>query len=246
MNTIQLTEAVAANAAKDYDKTEAVKSMGIDFCCNDDKMQSEASTRARITEGKMITTLEQIPLKRAISSRQFDKWELDSMIDYIINTHHQYAKENAVIIYNLAQKVAFDHSENHPGLVRLTTTMFLFLHDLLNCMKKEEQTLFPSIKQLVGNNSHSRQCRSATFGLIKEWVSLMHKEHQASVKDLKLFHELTNGYMLPGDACNSYKCLFEKMKEFEDDLFLHLHLENNILFPKAIALSEELNKINFR
>ena len=108
--------------------------MGIDFFCNDDKMPSEASTRARITEGKMITTLEQIPLKRAISSRQFNKWELDSMIDYIINTHHQYAKENAVIIYDLAQKVAHHHGKKHPELTELTTTMFLLLHDLLNSM----------------------------------------------------------------------------------------------------------------
>lgn len=177
-----------------------------------------------------------------ISASAFNKWKTDALIDHITNTHHQYTKENAVIIYNLAQKVAFHHSENHPELIKLTATMFLFLHDLLNCMKKEEQILFPGIKQLVKDNSHSRKCGSETFGLIKERVSLMHKEHQASLKDLKLFHELTNGYSLPEDACSSYKCLFEKMKEFEDDLFLHLHLENNILFPRAIALGKELKK----
>ena len=214
MNTIKLTQTLGT-----IDTKTSNEEVGV--------------TRKKLTPALVQST--------KISARGFNKWKTDALIDHIINTHHQYTKESAVIIYNLAQKVAFHHSENHPELIKLTTTMFLFLHDLLNCMKKEEQMLFPGIKQLATNNSQSRKCGSETFGL-KEWVGLMHKEHQASFKDLKLFHELTNGYKLPEDACNSYKCLFEKMKEFEDDLFLHLHLENNILFPKAIALDKELKK----
>jgi len=241
MNTIQLPGTVAVSAAENYAKTEAVKSTGIDFSSIDDRSPGAAIVRAGAT-----TPLKRAFSKRPPSSQEFNRWKLNSMIDYIISTHHQYAKENAVIIYVLAQKVAHNHGKNHPELTQLTTTMFLFLHDLLNRMKKEEQALFPIIKQLAENNSHSRQSRSATLGLIKEWISLIHKEHQALIKYLKLFHELTDGYRLPGDACNAYKFLFEKMKEFEDDLFLHLHLENNILFPKVIALVEEQDRINFR
>ena len=175
-------------------------------------------------------------------SQGFNDWNLDSLIDYIITIHHRYAKENAVIIYDLAQNVASRHSENHPELIKLATAIFLFFHDLLNHIKKEEQILFPHIKQLVKNKSYSGKGTYTTFGLIKESINLMQKEHQATGKDLKLFHELTNDYMLPEDACNSYKYLFEKMKEFENDLFLHVHLENDILFPKATALDEELTE----
>ena len=239
MNTIQLTDTVVASASKDYSKPEAFD-MGIDLCCNDDKIASVASTGTGT-----ITALEQVPAKRPPSPQEFDKWKLDSMIDYIINTHHQYAKENAVIIYDLAQKVAHHHSKNHPELMQLTTTLFLFLHDLLNCMVKEEQILFPKIKHLVKNRSHSGKSRYTTFGLIKEGISLIRKEHQASIKDIKLLHELTNDYTLPEDACNSYKCLFEKMKEFEDDLLIHVHLENNILFPKALVEDDEADKNAF-
>jgi len=110
---------------------------------------------------------------------------------------------------------------------------------LLNCMLKEEQILFPNIRHLIKNKSHSGKSGYTTFGLIKEWVSLIRTQHQASIKNIKLLHELTNDYMLPEDACTSYKCLFEKMKEFEDDLLMHVHLENNILFPKALAEDEE-------
>jgi regulator of cell morphogenesis and NO signaling len=242
MNTTQLTKAVGSSATKDY--TKPPFNLCLDFCCNDDKMPSEDSLSAGVIKEKMITALHQIHLKRPTSS-EFDKWKLDSMIEYIINTHHQYAKANAVTIYDLAQKVAHHHSKNHPELMQLTTAMFLFLHDLLNCMVKEEQILFPNIKHLVKNKSHSGKSRYTTFGLIKEWVRLIRKGHQASIKYINLCHELTNDYMLPKDACHSYRCLFEKMKEYEDDLLIHLHLENNILFPKAIVEDEEFGENAF-
>jgi regulator of cell morphogenesis and NO signaling len=141
-------------------------------------------------------------------------------------------------------KMQGEYSKNHPELIQLTTTLFLFLHDLLNCMIKEEQILFPNITHLKKNKKHLGKSRYSTPG-IKESVSLIRKEHQKSIKDIKLFHELTNDYMLPEDACHSYKCLLEKMKEFEDDLLIQLHLENNILFPKALVEDEEFGESAF-
>ena len=189
--------------------------------------------------------MKQITLGKTTSSREFNDWGLDSLIDHIINTHHQYAKTNVVIIHDLAQKVANNHKEKHPELINLTTALFLFFHDLLNHMKKEEQILFPNIKQLVKNKSYPEKGMYTTFGLIEESVRRMQEAHQAIGKDLHLFHELTNDYMLPEDACSSYKYLFEKLKEFEDDLLLHVHLENNILFPKALAEDKELDESAF-
>lgn len=174
--------------------------------------------------------------------REFNEWDLDSLIDYIINTHHQYAKTNAVIIYDLAQKVANDHHEKHPELIKLTTAIFLFFHDLLNQMKKEEKILFPDIRQLVKKKSCVEGITCNTFGVIRESAKQMKKEHLATSNGLKLFRTLTNDYLLPADACISYKHLFETMKEFENDLSLHGHLENNILFPKARALYEALKE----
>jgi len=245
MNTIQLTETVGAIAAQDYRKTEIFKNMGIDFWCNGNKTVNEVSREAGITAQELIEALEQITLGKTITCPEFNKWNLDSLIDYITNTHHQYAKENAIIIYNLVQEVAPHHSNNHPELIKLTTAIFLFLHDLLNHMKKEEQILFPNIKQLIKKKTQSEKGMYSTFGLIEESVRRMQKVHQAIGKDLKLFHELTNDYMIPVDACGSYKYLFEKLKEFEDDLLMHLHLENNILFPKALAEDKEADESAF-
>ncbi|HEX6846472.1 MAG TPA: DUF542 domain-containing protein [Chitinophagaceae bacterium] len=245
MNTIQLTETVGGIAAKAYYKTEVFKSLGVDFWCNGNKTLNEVSQEAGITVEQLIEALEQITLSKTISFQKFNNWDLDSLIDYIVNTHHQYAKTSAVVIHDLAQKVANNHNEKHPELIKLTTALFLLFHDLLNHMKEEEQMLFPNIKKFVKNKSCPKKGMYTTFGLIKESVRRMQRAHQAIVKDLKLFHELTNDYKLHEDACGSYKYLFEKLKEFENDLLLHFHLENNILFPKALAKEKEFEENEF-
>ncbi|MBD0331966.1 MAG: hemerythrin domain-containing protein [Chitinophagaceae bacterium] len=242
MNTLRLTETIRDMAAKDYRKTEVSNNMGIGFSCNVNQTLNEACQEGEIRQEKLRTALEQIELIEKAADHDFTKWKLDVLIDYIINTHHQYAKTNAVIIYDLVQKVANQDSERHPELIKLSAKMFLFFHDLLNWMKKEEQILFPSIKQLIENKKHSEKFGYTTFGLIKEWVNLMYKEHQTASENLKSFHELTNHYRLPEDASFSHKYLFEKMKEFEADFLLHVFLENNILFPEALIEDQGLDE----
>lgn len=176
------------------------------------------------------------------NSLDFDKWDLDKLTDYIINTHHRYAKENAVIICNLAHEVLNHHSQNHPELPKLASSIFLFLHDLLNHMMKEEQILFANIRQLIKKRRIPGTAIYTTFGFIRDSVRLMQKEHKIAGEDLRYFRKLTNDYTLSAESCKSYRYLFEKMKEFEDDLLLHVHLENDILFPKAIAADEETDE----
>jgi regulator of cell morphogenesis and NO signaling len=174
--------------------------------------------------------------------QNFDEWKLDNLTDYIINTHHRYAKENSVVIYDMAQKVAYKHSENHPELSELFAASFLFLHDLLNQMMDEEKELFPGIKQLLANKRKSELVVNTHLEFIKNSVKLMEKQNKEAATVLNIFRKLTNDYSLPADACNLYTYLFEKMKEFEDNLFLHIHLENDILFRKVMAIQEEPDK----
>jgi regulator of cell morphogenesis and NO signaling len=112
-------------------------------------------------------------------------------------------------------------------------------------MKKEEQVHFPNIKQSIKPKSSPEKGMHTTFGVVKESAILMQKANQTLCKYLDLFHELTNDYRLPEDACGSYKYLFEKLKEFEDDLLLHVHLENNILFPKALIEEKKIKENEF-
>ena len=124
MNTLQLTETVGAIAAKDYRNTKVFRQLGINFSYAGNKTLEEASKEAGVTIEQVKVALEQNSLPKPTTAQEFNKWDIDALIDYIINTHHRYAKENAVIIYDLAQKVANRHSEKHPELTKLVTSPF--------------------------------------------------------------------------------------------------------------------------
>ena len=228
MNKIQISDATRPVTTKDFRNTEIFKSMEIDFWCENTGISKE----------QISVAMKRLPAEKNISCEEIEDLDLSSLIDHITGTHHQFTKEKAVTIYDLAQKVAYRHSENHPELAELVSAMFFFLHDLLNHITREEQILFPNIKQLLKNKKRSKKGTYTTFGLIKEWVRLMQKEHQSACKSFKLFNELTNNYSIPQDACSSYKSLFRLMKEFEAGFLMLVGIENNILFTRAVLEDE--------
>lgn len=233
-------ETVGQIAAADYRKAEVFKKMGIDFCCGGNKTLSQAAEEAGIPESALSEALKETEKQNAGSSQDFNKWDLGFLADYIVNTHHRYVRENSPIINGMAQKVAQHHGANHPELNQLAQSTYHFLTDMTAHMYKEENILFPFIKQLVNKKTNPETQLNLPAEFIEQPVSQMMAEHEASGEDLRFFRKITNDYHLPEDACNSYRYLFEKMKEFENDLFQHIHLENNILFPKAIVIGEEL------
>lgn len=233
------TETVGALAAADYRKAEVFRKMGIDFCCGGSKTLKQASEQAGISEAVLKHALQEADKTPASHLQDFSQWDAGFLADYIINTHHRYVKDNAAIISALAQKVAQHHGNAHPELIELAARTGLFLNDLLSHLAKEEETVFPAIKQLAGRGKGLSATPDACTVSIAAAIDNMEEEHEAAGDDLRFFRDLSSNYSLPPDACNSYAYLFEKMKEFESDLFLHIHLENNILFPRAIRLEEE-------
>lgn len=242
-DTDQTTGAITIGdiAAKDYRKAEVFKKMGIDFCCGGAKTLKEASIEAGVTEEALMQALNEANTLTTTASQDYNSWNIDFLADFIVNTHHQYVKNNADIINNMAQKVASHHKENHPELPEMALRVNNFLQDMIHHMAKEENILFPAIKKLV---AHQNDPQSNPFqpGMVTSAVQMMKQEHEQAGEDLRFFRKLTNDFLLPEDACNSYQYLFEKMKEYEDDLHKHIHLENNILFPKAEKLEMELTK----
>ena len=238
--TNEETETVGSIVAKDIRKADVFKAKGIDFCCGGDKTLKEASEEAGINEQELRDALANAGSASVSPSVDYNKWDLDFLADYIVNTHHRYIKENAEVIYGLAVKVAQHHGENHPELNKFAESVHSFLQDLLNHAQKEEKILFPAIKNGVAKKKDPSFSTPTPPGFIRQPVTMMMKEHDMSGEELTYFRKLTNNYALPADACNSYNYLFEKMKEFEDDLHTHIHLENNILFPKALKLDAAL------
>ena len=176
---------------------------------------------------------------RLVGSVEFNEWDINSLIDLVINQHHFTTRKNVVVIYDLAQKVFSRHSEKHPELSKLVEELFLFFDDLLFHLKKEEQILFPNIIQLTEKKLHEGSFNYSTFGVIKEYALTMQNEHRDVAKQLEFFRQLTNDYRPPEDSSVLYQSLFSKMKQFENEIMQHIQLENNFLFPKAIQLDEK-------
>ncbi|HVZ97220.1 MAG TPA: iron-sulfur cluster repair di-iron protein [Chitinophagaceae bacterium] len=230
-NKDQDSETVGEIAAKDIRKAGVFKKMGIDFCCGGNKTLREVSEETGVSEEELKYALQSAEKNTLSPSLDYNKWDIGFLSDYIVNTHHRYVKDNTELIYNLAVKVAQHHGGNHPELKPLSQKLQLFLQDLMAHMAKEENVLFPAIKEAVSNSGNN--------DFLMQSIMMMQREHAISGEDLNYFRKITDNYRLPEDACNSYHYLFEKMKEFEDDLHQHIHLENNILFPKALKLPEQ-------
>jgi regulator of cell morphogenesis and NO signaling len=234
-------ETIGEIVAKDYRKAQVFKNLGIDFCCGGKKTIAEVCERKGINAEEVERQLASIKGDNNNSETDFQKWDLGFLSDYIINTHHQYVKDNTTFILELAQKVARVHGDRHPELIRVAELFKVVGNDLTLHMVKEEKILFPFIKQLAHIYKSGGALPEADFGKVSVPIQLMESEHEQVGGDLETIRELTSNYQLPPDACTSYTILFKKLAEYENDLHRHVHLENNILFPKAIQLEKELS-----
>ena len=223
-------EVAGTISIKDIKKAEMLKDKGVQFNCSTEKYNLADDPNA----GKVLKK----------PTYDYDKWELDFLVDYISNTHHQYIKDQAENLNDLAIKVAEHHGDNHPELNRLSTLMYHFLQDLLDNTAREDEVLFPVIKEMVTKVRSAEAEITYKIGALAEPINLLRKDHEIASADLSFFRTLTHDYTLPADACSSYQYLFQKIKEFETDLKTHIKLENDILFPKAIQLDAELAKLN--
>ncbi|MFT4019133.1 MAG: DUF542 domain-containing protein [Agriterribacter sp.] len=229
-------ETIGEIAAKDMRKAAIFKAKGIDYSCGGNKTLAQATAGAGITEEELETALGNAGNQPLTASQDFAKWSPEFLTDYISNTHYQYIRENIETICGLTEKVTGRHGNQHPELYRLLQSVPAFLQNLLVHINKEEKTFFPVIRQKADRKKDPLLPVVYEEGLIQQSILLLQKEHYIIAEDLAYFRKITNGYTLPEEACNSYTYLYKKLLELEEDLKQCLHLENNILFPKAAAL----------
>jgi regulator of cell morphogenesis and NO signaling len=224
----------------DFRAADVFSNYGIDFCCGGKISVAEACAIAKTDESLVIGALENLKNQQGSAFHDFDSWNIGFLADYIQNTHHQYVSKAIPQILPLAQKVADVHGENHSEVVLINELFQDLAEELLQHMQKEEQILFPYIKGLVASQSGEKCATDVCFGTVTGPISVMEQEHENAGVILKELYRLSDGYTPPEDACNTFRVLYGKLKEFEDDLHRHIHLENNILFPKAIEMEQVL------
>ncbi len=225
--------------AKDFRKAQVFRKYGLDFCCGGKKTVQEACA----TKGLDVTKVEadlretdRLPDNRQLPYRE---WEAPFLTDYIVNTHHAYVRKNLPDVQFYANKVARVHGGRHPELIPVLQLVGQIAQELTSHMVKEEQVLFPYIKALYAANGEM-PVQAASFGSVQSPIAMMEAEHEDVGNALEEIRNLTNDYTLPADACASYSLLYRLLEAFEEDLHLHVHLENNILFPKALEREKEL------
>lgn len=217
--------------AQDYRTASVFKKQGIDFCCNGNRSIAEACDKKQINTAAMIETLEEVMNHTNGAVADYNSWPLDLLADYVEKKHHRYVNEKIVEIAPFLNKVARVHGDRHPELLEVLELFSECAEDLTAHMHKEEQILFPFVRRMVAGD-----LAQAPFGTIQNPINMMMHEHTAEGERFRKVAELTDNYTPPEDACNTYRVTYALLKEFEEDLHLHIHLENNILFPKAIAM----------
>lgn len=234
-------ETVGQIAAKDIRKAEVFKKLGIDFCCGGKKSLKQVCEEKGLELVAVESALENVNATAKISEN-FDRWNSDFLADYIYNKHHQYYYDEAPVIGELLTKVVGHHGEKYPELQEVYRLFVALVQELNAHFAKEEKILFPFIKALVRAKQTGSLEELANQFSIAGPVQMMEADHDAAGEILGELSEVTNNYTAPAGACNSFQFLYRKLSELEDDLHQHIHLENNILFPKALALEEELRK----
>jgi regulator of cell morphogenesis and NO signaling len=227
---------------KDFRKAEVFKKFGIDFCCGGKKTISKVCEEKGIDHQELEKALNNLDLQAKGKNLNFDSWSLSFLADYINNTHHNYVKEAIPVILTYAQKVVHRHGESHPEVIGVANHFVAVANELTHHMQKEEMILFPYVKRLEQAFEGESAVPQAAFGSVQNPIKMIESEHESAGSELEEIRKLTNGYSAPADACTTFKVLYQKLEEFENDLFEHIHLENNILFPKAIELEKELSK----
>jgi regulator of cell morphogenesis and NO signaling len=224
-------------AANDLRKVEIFKKYGLDFCCGGNKTVKQACAEQGIDETKIEQELllaDKIVVKNPLP---YNDWDLDFLADFIVNTHHKYVRKSLPEIREYALKVAEVHGGNHPELNPVHKLVEDMNRELVSHMQKEEEILFPYIKELTSLKGAENSVKN---GSVKVPIGMMMAEHETVGEILKEIRRRTNDYTLPDDGCATYAILFQMLNEFEGDLHIHIHLENNILFPKAEQLEHSL------
>lgn len=226
--------------AQDYRAASVFKKHGIDFCCNGNRSIGEACEKRKVEIDSFMQTLEQALQEENNVSLDYNSWPLDLLADYIEKKHHRYVQDKTLEIKPFLDKVCRVHGAEHPELLEINKLFTESTGELAMHMKKEELVLFPFIKKMVSISQDKTAFESPHFGTIQNPVNMMMDEHDVEGSRFRKIAELSDNYTPPADACNTYRVTFALLKEFEEDLHLHIHLENNLLFPKAIEMEKQL------
>ena len=239
MQVVEITDKKVADlVTENINNAHVFKKYGIDFCCGGGISVKKACDKNHIDINQLTHDINEYNKEK----QQFDysNWELSFLAKHIENVHHKYVEENIPILKQYADKVAKVHGEHSPELHDIKSVFENVAAELTAHLKKEELILFPFIEKLEKAEKENKELKKPHFGTVDNPINMMEDEHESAGNAFKEIARLSDQYQHPEHACNTYRAFYHKLNEFEQDLHLHIHLENNILFPKAIQLEKKV------
>ncbi len=224
--------------AADYRTSKVFAKYGIDFCCGGKVPLSVACREKGINPASIGREIEAVRSEPIGRSQDYASWGLSFLSDYILNTHHAYLKENTGQIAAYAHKIAEVHGARHPEVIRIAVIYDTIATDMASHLRQEEEVLFPAIKRIDATRKAGKTPETKDLNAIKTCLASLQQDHTKIGEALQAIRNLAKGYAMPDDVCNTYVITYNMLKEFEGDLHKHVHMENNILFPKAAWVSE--------
>lgn len=221
--------------------TKVFEKLGIDYCCGGGKKLGEACVQAKLPVDQVLRQLEQAESSRLARSESGPDWSaqpLADLIDHIVKKHHAYVQSEIPRLSALAEKVAGKHGPTHPETAKVNELFETLADELTMHLMKEEQILFPYIIRMEEAILEKAPVLPPPFGTVQNPVRMMVSEHDSAGTILRELRAVTADYKAPEDACTSYRTLYNGLLEFEADLHQHIHLENNVLFPRAVAMED--------
>jgi len=234
LTTINIGEIVA----QDFRTAAVFKKYGIDFCCKGNRTIEDACSKKGIDQESIYRDIERLPGKSG--EIDYTSWPLDLLADYVEKKHHRYVEEKTPYLLQFLNKLCKVHGNTHPELFEINDLFNQTAVSLAEHMQKEEMVLFPFIREMVKIQNKGEAYNPPAFGTVENPVNMMKHDHEEEGERFRKISQLANGYTPPADACNTYRVTYAMLEEFENDLHLHIHLENNILFPGAVRMEQEL------
>jgi len=227
--------------AEDYRASYVFQKHNIDYCCGGKlPLHVACELRGLDTDSIKRELQESMRVIQLSSSINFLNWNIDFLIDYIINVHHTYLAVNFPEICETMQRFTNGHVSKYPHLAELLTTVYALRDELLPHIEEENQIIFPYIKQIVHAYESREPYASLLVKTLRKPLYQLSQQEQELKASLMQIRAITENYMPPANACLTHRVSFARLKELDNDLAQHLYLENDILFPKAIQIEKEL------
>ncbi|MCB0727447.1 MAG: iron-sulfur cluster repair di-iron protein [Ignavibacteria bacterium] len=232
------SSSIGSFVANDYRAATVFQKYKIDFCCKGGRSINEVCESKNIDADKLLKELTEVSSQPGDQTIDFKSWPIDLLADYIEKKHHRYIEEAVPSLQQFLDKLCKVHGSNHHELFAIKKEFNASAGELATHMKKEELILFPYVRQMIKSAKSKDQLAKPGFGTVENPIAAMMYEHDTEGGRFRKIAELSNNYTPPEDGCTTYKVAFSMLKEFESDLHLHIHLENNILFPKAVEMEK--------